>query len=87
MEREKAVGDWIFEAHRDMAEALDDADFVICSIQDPPVEAFVHDINVLRSTYQTVADTVGPGGMIRALRAIPQYRDIVATVRERCLDA
>ncbi len=89
MEREKAVGDWIFEAHRDMGEALDDADFVICSIQDPPAETFVHDINVPQEygIYQTVADTVGPDGTIRALQTIPQYRDIAATVRERCPDA
>lgn len=76
MDREEAAGDWSFEATRSMDKALDGADFVICSIQDPPGETFVHDIDVPQEygIYQTVADTVGPGGAIRALRAIPQDR-------------
>lgn len=89
MDREEAVGDWTFEADREMDAALADADFVICSIQDPPEETFALDIDVPQEygIYQTVADTVGPGGTVRALRAIPQYRDIAATVREQCPDA
>ncbi|WP_049911270.1 family 4 glycosyl hydrolase [Halorubrum lipolyticum] len=87
--REEAASDWTFEAHRSIGDALDDADFVICSIQDPPEETFVHDIDLPKEygIYQPVADTVGPGGTIRSLRAIPQYREIAATVRERCPDA
>lgn len=86
---ERAVGEWTFEAYHDMGQALDGADFVVCSTQDPPEETFVHDINVPKEygIYQTVADTVGPGGTMRALRSIPQYREIAATVRERCPDA
>jgi alpha-galactosidase len=87
--REDAIGDWTFEAYRDLGAALDGADFVICSTQDPPEETFVYDIDLPQEygLYQTVADTVGPGGIFRALRAIPQYREIAATVRERCPDA
>jgi alpha-galactosidase/6-phospho-beta-glucosidase family protein len=86
---ERAVGEWTFEAYRDIGEALAGSDFVVCSTQDPPEETFVHDIDLPKDygIYQTVADTVGPGGMMRALRAIPQYREIAATVRERCPDA
>lgn len=89
MDREDAPGEWAFEAHRSLSAALDGADFVICSIQDPPEETFVHDIDVPAEygCYQTVADTVGPGGAVRSLRAIPQYREIAATVREQCPDA
>lgn len=89
MDRAAAVGDWTFEAHDDMGEALDGADFVICSIQDPPEETFAHDIDVPKEygIYQTVADTVGPGGTFRSLRVIPQYREIAATIRKRCPDA
>ena len=89
MDRDEAVGDWTFEAYRDVDEALDGADFVVCSTQDPPEETFAHDIDIPQEygIYQTVADTVGPGGTVRALRAVPQYRKIAATVRERCPDA
>ncbi|AEH39051.1 family 4 glycosyl hydrolase [Halopiger xanaduensis] len=87
--REEAVSDWTFEAAETLAAALEDADFVICSTQDPPEETFVHDIDVPQEygIYQTVADTCGPGGAVRALRSIPQYREIAATVREQCPDA
>ncbi len=87
--REDVVGDWTFEAHEHLESALEGADFVICSIQDPPEETFVHDIDVPQEygCYQTVADTCGPGGSVRALRAIPQYREIAAAVREQCPDA
>ncbi|WP_408960258.1 glycoside hydrolase family 4 [Natrinema sp. 74] len=87
--RSDANGAWTFEARRNVNDALADADFVICSIQDPVDETFVHDIDVPQEygIYQTVADTVGPGGVLRSLRAIPQYREIAATVREQCPDA
>jgi alpha-galactosidase/6-phospho-beta-glucosidase family protein len=89
MERTEAVGEWTFETYRDMGDALAGADFVICSTQDPPEETFIHDIDLPKEygIYQTVADTVGPGGTLRALRAIPQYREIAATVREHCPEA
>jgi len=88
-DRADARGDWTFEAHREMDDALAGADFVICSTQDPPAETFKHDIDIPKEygVYQTVADTVGPGGAMRSLRAIPQYREIAATVREQCPDA
>ena len=87
--QDAAVGDWTYEAVESLAAALDGADFVVCSTQDPPAETFVHDLDVPKEygLYQTVGDTVGPGGTFRALRSIPQYREIAATVRERCPDA
>ncbi|SEW31198.1 family 4 glycosyl hydrolase [Natrinema salifodinae] len=89
VDRADADGDWTFEAVRELDDALSDADFVVCSIQDPPEETFVHDIDLPKryGIHQPVADTVGPGGTLRAMRAIPQYREIAATVRERCPDA
>ncbi|WP_137290533.1 family 4 glycosyl hydrolase [Natronorubrum halophilum] len=89
VDREDADGDWTFEAYRELGDTLADADFVVCSIQDPPAETFVHDIDVPKQygIHQPVADTVGPGGILRSMRAIPQYRTIAATIRERCPDA
>jgi alpha-galactosidase len=84
-----ASGEWTYEAHRDRADALRDADFVVCSTQDDPNETFVHDLDIPREygIHQTVGDTVGPGGTFRALRSIPQYREIAATVRDVRPDA
>ncbi|MEF8851361.1 MAG: glycoside hydrolase family 4 [Haloarculaceae archaeon] len=84
-----AVGDWTYEAVDSLAAALSGADFVVCSTQDPPGETFVHDLEIPAEygIQQTVGDTVGPGGAFRALRAIPQYREVAAAVREHCPDA
>ena len=84
-----AVGEWTYEAVETLGAALDDADFVVCSTQDPPAETFKHDLDIPKEygLYQTVGDTVGPGGTFRALRAVPQYREIAAGVREHCPDA
>ena len=88
-ERDDAVGNWEYTAVDDLVAALDGADFVVLSTQDPPHETMVHDLDLPREygIYQTVGDTVGPGGTMRAMRAVPQYREIAAAVRERCPDA
>ena len=88
-EREEAVGDWTYTAVEKRKEALKDADFVILSTQDPPSETMAHELDIPAAygIHQTVGDTVGPGGIMRAMRTIPVYRDIAAAVREYCSDA
>lgn len=88
-EKDDAVGDWTYTAVEDRAAALEDADFVVLSTQDPPEETFAHELDVPAEygVYQTVGDTVGPAGAVRAMRTVPQYRDIAAAIRERCPDA
>jgi alpha-galactosidase/6-phospho-beta-glucosidase family protein len=87
--QDEAVGDWTYEAVETLEAALTDADFVVCSTQDPPAETFAKDLDIPQEygIYQTVGDTVGPGGTFRALRSIPQYREVAAVVREHCPDA
>ncbi|WP_121743371.1 family 4 glycosyl hydrolase [Natronorubrum halophilum] len=88
-EQDGAVGDWTYTAVEDRAEALEDADFVILSTQDPPAETMAHELDIPAEygIYQSVGDTVGPGGVVRAMRTIPVYRDIAAGIREHCPDA
>jgi alpha-galactosidase/6-phospho-beta-glucosidase family protein len=83
------TADWTYRFEETLADALDGADFVVCSTQDPPEETFKHDLDVPQEygIYQPVGDTVGPGGTMRAMRSVPQYREIAATVREQCPDA
>ena len=37
--------------------------------------------------YQSVGDTVGPGGLVRALRTVPMYREIAAAIRQWAPDS
>jgi alpha-galactosidase len=86
---EEAVGDWAYEAVETMADALEGADFVILSTQDPPAETMARDLDLPKEygIRQSVGDTVGPGGTLRSMRAISQYREIAAGVREHCPEA
>jgi alpha-galactosidase len=71
----KAARIW---ATLDRQEALRDADFVVVMIQAGGVEAFEADYRIpLRyGIDQCVADSLGPGGLFRALRSIPVLIDI-----------
>ncbi|WP_266082981.1 family 4 glycosyl hydrolase [Haladaptatus caseinilyticus] len=88
-DREDAIGDWEYTAVEDRATALDNADFVVLSTQDPPPETMAHELDIPADygIYQSVGDTVGPGGTVRAMRTIPVYRDIAAAIRENCPNA
>jgi alpha-galactosidase len=74
------------EATTDRRRALDGADYVIIMIQVGGIEAFVPDIEIPRKygVKQAVGDTLGPGGVFRALRTIPVLVDICRDMEELC---
>jgi alpha-galactosidase len=72
-------------ATQDRAEALQDADAVLCTILAGGVDVWQHDI-LIPAKYGVdlnVGDTRGPSGVFRALRTIPVMLDIVKDM-ERC---
>ncbi|MCD6303630.1 MAG: alpha-galactosidase [Planctomycetes bacterium] len=73
----------------DRREALDGADYVIVTIQIGGLEAFGHDyqIPLKYGVDQCIGDTLGPGGIFRALRTIPVLVDIAEDMEELCPDA
>jgi alpha-galactosidase len=77
------------EATLDRRQALDGADYVIIMIQVGGVEAFSKDIEIplAYGIKQCVGDTLGPGGVMRALRTIPVLLDICKDISELCPDA
>ena len=76
-------------SHLDRREALQGADFVINSIQVGGYDATVVDFEVPArfGLRQTIADTVGIGGIFRALRTFPVLEAIARDVLEVCPDA
>ena len=70
-------------------EALKDADYVVISISTGGLEAMRHDLDIPRKygIYQSVGDTVGPGGISRALRNIPVFLDIAKDMERLCPNA
>jgi alpha-galactosidase len=73
----------------DRREALKDANYVICSFQIGGVAAFEMDYKIpLRyGVDQCIGDTLGPGGIFRALRSIPVILDVARDMEELCPDA
>jgi len=77
-------------ATTDRREALDGADYVICMIQVggyKPSTVIDFEIPKKYGLRQTIADTLGIGGIMRGLRTIPVLLDIAADMAELCPDA
>ena len=73
----------------DRRAVLDGADFVINSIQVGMHAATVRDFEIPAKygLRQTISDTLGIGGIFRALRTFPVLQSIAADIRELCPDA
>jgi alpha-galactosidase len=77
------------ESHLDRRAALDGAEFVVNEIQVGGLEATLRDFEIPKSfgLRQTIGDTLGVGGVFRALRTIPVVLEIAADIAEVCPDA
>jgi alpha-galactosidase len=66
------------EATADRRQAVRDADYVITTFQQGGLEAYALDIEIPQryGVEQCVGDTLGPGGVLRALRTIPVLVDL-----------
>ena len=84
-----AGADFTIETSSDLAEALRGAEFVIVTITTGGLEAMRSDLDIplQYGIYQSVGDTVGPGGLSRALRNIPVMVEIARTMERVCPDA
>lgn len=80
-------------ASKDRKELLPDADFVITSVAvgGPAYGAFPHSVEMeiprKYGVYQTVADTVGVGGVFRFLRTGPVHHQFIKDMEKLCPDA
>ncbi|HEY3330599.1 MAG TPA: alpha-galactosidase [Capsulimonadaceae bacterium] len=76
-------------ATTDRREALRDADYVVVMIQAGGLEEFRQDyeIPLKYGVDQCIGDTMGPGGIFRALRHIPALLDIARDMQELCPNA
>ena len=77
---------WKYKAVETIGEALQDADFVIISILPGTFDEMAVDVHTPEKygIWQSVGDTAGPGGFIRALRTIPMIREIARNIRRYC---
>lgn len=82
--RENSAGKWNYATCSTLKEALIGADFVIISILPGTFHEMQSDVHAPEryGIYQSVGDTAGPGGLVRALRTIPMYEEIAHAIRD-----
>lgn len=73
----------------DRRAALKDADYVILCFQVGGVRAFDLDLNIplKYGVNECIGDSMGPGGIFRALRTVPVIHDMAQEIRELCPNA
>lgn len=88
-ECENTVSKWDYRVYSELGEALDGADFVACSILPGTFDEMEADVHLPEKygIYQSVGDTVGPGGVLRAMRTVPIYEGFAKAIKEHCPDA
>jgi galacturan 1,4-alpha-galacturonidase len=74
---------WNYNAADCLRDALDGAEFVIISILPGTFSEMYADVHTPErfGIYQSVGDTVGPAGLMRALRAIPMYKEFAENIK------
>ncbi|MFA6688096.1 MAG: alpha-galactosidase [Sphaerochaetaceae bacterium] len=85
----ESAGRFIVSAEDDLGKALEGCDLVIISIEPGRTDCRYGDL-VLPEEYgilESVGDTTGPGGMMRARRAIPLFVDFAQAIATYCPDA
>ena len=86
---EGCKSEWKYIAVKTIEEALAGADFVVISILPATFDEMESDVHTPEKygIYQSVGDTTGPGGIIRALRTIPMYEEIAHAIEKCCPNA
>ena len=86
---EGALSHWDYEATNTLEEALEGANFVVISILPGTFKEMESDVHTPEKygIYQSVGDTSGPGGIVRALRTVPMMQEIARAVEKCCPEA
>ena len=86
---EGAKSVWNYHATETIEEALTGANFVVISILPGTFDEMHSDVHTPEKygIYQSVGDTSGPGGIVRAMRTIPMYEHIGLKIKENCPNA
>lgn len=81
--REDAVGKWQYEVSHSLGEALSGSDFVVISILPGTFDEMAVDVHMPErlGIWQSVGDTAGPGGIMRALRTVPMFVEIAQAIK------
>lgn len=82
-------GKWNVKAGTDRAKLLGGADYIVNAIEVSGVQAVRadNDIPLEYGVSQCIGDTIGPGGLFKALRTIPVWIQILKDIQRLCPNA
>lgn len=85
----ETISKWDYKVYTEIGEALEGADFVACSILPGTFDEMESDVHLPEEygIYQSVGDTVGPGGVLRAMRTVPIYEGFAREIKAHCPQA
>jgi len=77
---------WNYKAVKGIDEALTGADAVVISIMPGTFDEMESDVHAPEKygIYQSVGDSSGPGGIVRAMRTIPMFEEIAENIKKYC---
>lgn len=86
---EKMGGNWEVESSTNREELMPGTDYLINTIEVSGVETVEYDYEIPKKygVDQCVGDTVGPGGIMKAMRTIPSWLEILKGAERLCSDA
>ncbi len=87
--KKEAISQFTYTVADTLQEALAGADFVLMSILPGTFNEMRSDVHAPEKygIYQSVGDTVGPGGVLRAMRTVPIYEQFARAIEATCPDA
>lgn len=82
--RPDVTGDWDYNVYDSLQDALPGCDFVVISILPGTFDEMEADVHMPEryGIYQSVGDTAGIGGIMRAMRTIPQFVEIAEAIKK-----
>lgn len=80
---------WTVVASSNRRDLLEGSDYIVNSIEVAGLECVRpdNDIPLKYGVSQNIGDTIGPGGLFKALRTVPEYLNILKDCEELCPDA
>lgn len=83
------ISKWDYQVYEKIEDALKGSDFVAISILPGTFKEMQSDVHAPEEygIYQAVGDTVGPGGILRAMRTVPIYELFAKKIEEFCPEA
>ena len=88
-QKKEAISQFTYTVADTLPQALTGADFVLISILPGTFKEMRSDVHEPEKygIVQPVGDTVGPGGVLRAMRTVPIYEGFARAIKEHCPNA